>query len=237
MNDSSSKSRLGAALRSVRQQRGWTLTEVSRRTGFSISSLSKVENDQLSFSYDKLIRLAEGLGTDVSRLFAPPGAGVTVTTRRSINRSGEGENVTTSNYEHRYLNIDVTRKKLIPVLVELRDRTLEEFGDLVRHSGEEFVYVLEGEIELHTEHYAPVVLQPGDTAYLDSTMGHGYLARGKGPWRMIAVCSGSESDLRAAAGAIRHEKVPKTKRLSRPPRTSGERPTLRAGRTARQRAR
>jgi transcriptional regulator with XRE-family HTH domain len=236
MNDSTSKSRLGTALRSVREQRGWTLTELSRRTGFSISSLSKVENNQLSFSYDKLIRLAEGLGTDVSQLFAPHGAGVAVTTRRSINRRGEGENVATSNYDYRYLNIDVIRKKLIPVLFEVRARTLDEFGDLVRHSGEEFLYVLEGEIELHTEHYAPVILQPGDSAYLDSTMGHGYLARGKGPWRVLAVCSGSESDIRAAVDAIR-ENAPKKKRPSRPARASNERPRPPGTRSSRRRTR
>lgn len=236
MNDGTSKSRLGTALRNVRQQRGFTLAELSRRTGFSISSLSKVEHNQLSFSYDKLIRLAEGLGTDVSQLFVP-GPGLTTTTRRSINRSGEGEDVTTSNYDHRYLNIDVTHKKLIPILIEVRARTLEEFGELVRHSGEEFVYVLEGEIELHTEHYAPMVLRPGDSAYLDSTMGHGYIARGKGPWRALGVCSGSERDIRAAAAAIRKQEVPHRKRLSRPARKSDERPTPPSLRNSLRRAR
>jgi transcriptional regulator with XRE-family HTH domain len=224
MNDGTSKSHLGTALRNFRQQRGLTLAELSRRTGFSISSLSKVEHNQLSFSYDKLIRLAEGLDTDVSQLFVPS-PGLTTTTRRSITRSGEGENVTTSNYDHRYLNIDVIHKKLIPIFIEVRARTLEEFGELVRHAGEEFVYVLEGEIELHTEHYAPMVLRPGDSAYLDSTMGHGYIARGKGPWRAISVCSGSERDIRAAVAPIRKEEVLHKKRLSRLARTSNERPT------------
>jgi transcriptional regulator with XRE-family HTH domain len=237
MNTGTSKSRLGAALHNIRQQRGLTLAELSRNTGFSVSSLSKVENDQLSFSYDKLIRLAEGLGTDVSQLFTPS-PGLTAITRRSINRSGEGESVTTSNYDHRYLSIDVTRKKLIPILIEVRARTLEEFGELVRHSGEEFVYVLEGEIELHTEHYAPVLLRAGDSAYLDSTMGHGYLARGKGPCRALGVCSGSESELRAATRAIRkNEQAPHTKRRSRAVRTSDERPTPPSLRDARRRAR
>jgi transcriptional regulator with XRE-family HTH domain len=197
------KSRLGEALREARQQRGWTLADLSKRTGFSISSLSKVENDQLSFSYDKLIRLSEGLGTDVSQLFAPPQSAIppgALTTRRSVNRYGEGELVTTSNYDYRYLSTDVTHKKLIPILVDLRARTLAEFGELVRHSGEEFVYVLAGEIEVHTEHYAPILLAAGESAYLDSTMRHGYLAKGNGPWRMLAICSGSDSDIRAVTG-------------------------------------
>jgi quercetin dioxygenase-like cupin family protein len=42
----------------------------------------------------------------------------------------------------------------------------------MRHPGEEVLYVLDGDVELNTEHYAPVQLGPGDCAYYDSSMGH-----------------------------------------------------------------
>jgi transcriptional regulator with XRE-family HTH domain len=195
------RSRLGAALRSLRRQRDWTLAEVSRRTGLSVTSLSKVENDRLSLSYDKLIRLSEGMGVDIAQLFAPVDgthAPAAIGGRRSINRRGDGELVATHNYDYYYLSTDVTRKKFIPILTELRASSIEEFGELVRHSGEEFVYVLEGEVEIHTELYAPVTLSVGESAYLDSSMGHAYVVKGKGPCRLIAVCSASERDLREA---------------------------------------
>jgi transcriptional regulator with XRE-family HTH domain len=200
MINAANRSRLGAALKALRTQKGWTLGEVSVRTGFSVPTLSKVENDRLSLSYDKLIRVSEGLGVDIAQLFTPVNAGAgpaAITGRRSVNRRGEGELVPTSNYDYRYLSTDVNRKKFIPILTEPRAQSLEEFGELIRHSGEEFIFVLEGEVEVHTELYAPMTLKTGESAYIDSSMGHAYLAKGKGPCRMLAVCSASEGDLRA----------------------------------------
>jgi transcriptional regulator with XRE-family HTH domain len=202
MNDSSSshRSRLGAALRALRRQRNWTLAEVSRRTGLSVPTLSKVENDRLSLSYDKLIRVSEGLDIDIAQLFAPVSGGppATIGGRRSINRPGDGELVATPNYDYLYLSTDVTRKKFIPILAIPHATSIEEFGGLVRHSGEEFIYVIEGEVEVHTELYAPISLKAGESVYLDSTMGHAFIAKGKKPCRLLAVCSASERDLREA---------------------------------------
>ena len=196
-------SRLGAALRGLRRAKGWTLAEVSRRTGFSVPTLSKVENDRLSLSYDKLIRVSEAFGVDIGQLFVPVEAAASaaaVTGRRSINRSGEGELIATSNYGYRYLSTDVTLKKFIPIVIEVRARSKQDFGELVRHTGDEFVYVLEGELEIHTELYAPIALRRGESAYLDSTMGHAYIARGRKACRLLAVCSASERDLREVTG-------------------------------------
>ena len=202
MKATANRSRLGAALRLLRRQKGLTLSEVSQRTGFSVPTLSKVENDRLSLSYDKLIRLSEGLGVDIAQLFAPVDGQTTpssITGRRSVTRTGDGELVATRNYDYRYLSTDVTRKKFIPILTELHARSLEEFGELVKHGGEEFIFVLEGEVEVHTELYAPLVLSAGESTYLDSGMGHAYVKRGDGPCRIIGVCSATESHLREVA--------------------------------------
>ena len=227
MQDDSKRSQLGAALRSLRKQKGWTLAEVSRRTGFSIPTLSKVENDRLSLSYDKLIRLSEGIDVDISQLFTPVNAGgggpVAISGRRSVNRRGEGERVPTSNYDYCYLSTDVNRKKFIPMIFEPKAQSLEEFGELVRHSGEEFIFVLEGEVEIHTDLYAPLPLKAGESAYLDSSMGHAYLVKGKSPCRLLGVSSASERDLRAAmeagvtpfAASQRDVVAPKPKRTRR----------------------
>jgi hypothetical protein len=50
----------------------------------------------------------------------------------------------------------------------------------------------------HTELYAPVLLQAGDSVYFDSSMGHAYLRVGDGPCRVLTVCSDGPS--LAAAG-------------------------------------
>jgi transcriptional regulator with XRE-family HTH domain len=192
------KSRLGIALSTLRRERGWTLSDMSQATGFSVSTLSKVENDRISLTYDKLDQLCERLSIDISELFTPSDEAEearSILGRRSINRVGDGQLISTPNYDYRYLSTDVVQKKFIPMIGIPRARTIQQFGELVRHSGEEFVYVIEGAIEVHTKLYAPFTLSAGESAYLDSRMGHAYLAKSDGPCRVIAICSASEAHL------------------------------------------
>lgn len=198
--------RPGAAVRALREQRGWTLADVSERTGLSVSTLSKVENDKMSLTYDKLSRISKGLAIDIGQLFAAGSAhhGAASSSmrgfsgRRSVSRTGEGSVIDTPNYGHVYPATELLNKQMVPIFGQPKARTLEEFGELLRHSGEEFSVVLEGAVLFHTELYAPVLLQAGDSVYFDSSMGHAYLRVGDGPCRVLTVCSDAAS--LAAAG-------------------------------------
>jgi len=193
----------GAMLKSLRIQKGWTLKEVSRRTGYPVSTLSKIENDRVSLTYDKLTRISAGLEVDISRLFGAhegPAAESGPQGRRSIARAGEGKSIESNSYSHVYPAAELLNKRLIPIVVELRAHSLDEFGELVRHSGEEYIYVLEGEVDVHTSVYAPVRLSVGDSIYIDSTMGHAYIAASDAPCRVLAICSGTEGQMIAAVG-------------------------------------
>jgi transcriptional regulator with XRE-family HTH domain len=188
----------GGALRALRTARGWTLAEVAQRTGLPISSLSKIENDRMSLSYDKLTRLCAGLEIDIAELFAADTASAApkgVAGRRSITRAGEGRAIDTSNYRHLYPAADLLNKRFVPIIAEPRARSLAEFGELIRHPGEEYACVMEGVVELHTDLYAPVRLEAGDSIYFDSSMGHAYIAVGRGTCRVLSVCSDNETQL------------------------------------------
>jgi mannose-6-phosphate isomerase-like protein (cupin superfamily) len=153
--------------------------------------------------YDKLTRISAGLEVDFSSLFGTAEVEPVVRTlhgRRSIARAGEGRPIESPNYFHLYPAAELLHKRLIPIIVEIRARSLEEFGELVHHSGEEYVYVLEGEIDVHTSAYAPARLKAGDSIYLDSSMSHAYIAASEQPCRVLAVCSGTESQMIAAVG-------------------------------------
>ena len=63
---------------------------------------------------------------------------------------------------------------MIPVYTHIRAKSVAEFGELVRHSGEEFIYVLDGAVEVHTEFYDPLVLHAGESIYIDSNMRRRY---------------------------------------------------------------
>ncbi len=192
----------GSALRGLRKNRQWTLADVSARTGLPVSTLSKIENGKMSLSYDKLARLSAGLEVDIAQLFEPsPTAPVArVHGRRSITRAGEGLAVETENYSHLYPGADLLNKHLVPIVAEPHARSLAEFGELIRHPGEEFVYVLEGTVDLHTDLYAPARLEAGDSMYFDSGMGHAYIAVGLKRCRVLSICTATQSQLIEALG-------------------------------------
>jgi transcriptional regulator with XRE-family HTH domain len=172
---------------------------MSDRTGIPVSTLSKVEHDRLTLTYDKLLQLSQRLNMRMSELFAETDGAqepAAVTARRSIGTLDQAVEVSTPNYEYHYLCPELRRKRMIPVVARIRARSLAEFGDLVRHSGEEFVFVLSGSIEVHTEFYDPVTLSEGESIYLDSTMGHAYVAGAEcEEATVVAVNSSAEEGL------------------------------------------
>lgn len=183
---------LGSALRSIRAERGWSLRDVSERTGLSVSMLSKVENGQRSLTYDKLLQLSQRLSIDISRLFSERGAEPQPNPhsgRRAVQRQGAGFVVESGVYTYRYLAQELVRKKFLPVLMDLNSRSIKDFGALLRHGGEEFAMVLEGEVDVHTEVYAPLRLEVGDSIYFDSSLGHAYINAGAGAARMLVIAS------------------------------------------------
>jgi transcriptional regulator with XRE-family HTH domain len=187
-----STARPGAMLRAIRAERGWTLAQVSECTGLPIATLSKIENDKISLSYEKLVRISNGLEIDIGRLFgakvdsAPE---VVPTGRRSITRRGDGSAIETESYSHLYPAADLLNKKIVPIIAELKARSRSEFGPLIRHRGEEYAMVLDGVVEFHTDLYAPVLLDKGDSIYFDSSMAHGYIAASDELCRVLSVCS------------------------------------------------
>jgi transcriptional regulator with XRE-family HTH domain len=188
-------------VKALRRKHGWTLQEVSRRTGLPTSTLSKIENDKMSLTFDKLARLSAGLQIDISALFSGANGGEPqpgVGGRRTLVRAGEGKAIETKTYGHLYPAWDLLNKKIIPIIAELRAHSLEEFGELVRHPGEEYAFVLDGEVDLYTSLYAPVRLKKGDSIYFDSDMGHAYIAASDGPCRVLSICSAPETELIAA---------------------------------------
>lgn len=189
---------IGGLLRSLRARKGWTLKQMSEHSGIPLSTLSKVEHDRLTLTYDKLLQLSQRLNLRMSELFAeqaevPEPA---VTARRSIGRIEDAIRVTTPNYDYHYLCPELRRKRMIPVLTRVRAKSIKEFGELVHHSGEEYVHVLEGRVEVHTEFYDPVVLETGESVYIDSNMGHAYIAaEGCDEVLLLGVCSSADEQL------------------------------------------
>ncbi|MBY6090982.1 helix-turn-helix domain-containing protein [Pseudooceanicola sp. 502str34] len=166
---------LGERVQALRKRAGLTLNDLAGRAGISASAVSKIENGQTSPTYETLLRLALGLGVDVAELFGGA-AESPVNGRRTITRAGQGAVQSTPQYDYRMLCTELATKAFNPLLTKIRARSIAEFDGLQSHRGEEFFYVLDGEVELHTEHYAPVRLGVGDSSYFDSAMGHALIS-------------------------------------------------------------
>ena len=148
---------LGDRVRALRKAQGWTLEQAARQAGLARSTLSKIENGQMSPTYDGLKKLATGLRIPIPQLFTPPEK-AEVTGRMAVTKAGDGESHVTATYEHDLLAGALSR----------RDAALSSGSVPARWTSSmagsammvKFLYVLTGIIQLYTEFYAPVEL-PG----------------------------------------------------------------------------
>lgn len=166
---------LGRRVRELRKAKGWTLEQAASQAGLARSTLSKIENGQMSPTYDALKKLAQGMAISVPQLFTPAQV-PQVSGRIAVTKSGEGQAHATTTYEHELLAGGLTKKQMLPYHATIRARAMEDFDGWVRHEGEEFLYVLTGIVRLYTEFYEAVDLRRGDSAYYDGSMGHNVIS-------------------------------------------------------------
>lgn len=162
---------LGKRLKDIRIQLGLTLEEASKRTGLARSTLSKIENEQISPTFQALQKLASGLDIAIPQIFEPPKQKGAVG-RRDITLSQQGKPHPTATYEHELLATQLSNKRMMPFKSRIRARDFDAYAEWVRHDGEEFLLVLEGEVCFYSEFYEPVNLAIGDSVYYDASMGH-----------------------------------------------------------------
>ncbi|RRJ83005.1 helix-turn-helix domain-containing protein [Aestuariirhabdus litorea] len=166
---------LGKRVREIRLSHNLTLEEASQRTGLARSTLSKIENEQLSPTFQAVQKLAKGLNIDIPQLFATTHESRS-TGRRDITRAGEGRTHPTPTYEHEILASALTNKRMLPYKSIVRSRSFDDYPNWVRHEGEEFLLVLSGKVRFFSEYYQPVDLEAGDSSYYDGSMGHALIS-------------------------------------------------------------
>ena len=179
---------LGARVRELRKANGWTLEEAAQRAGLARSTLSKIENHQMSPTFDAVQKLAKGMGISVPQLFTPQAAKRDFA-RRVVTRRKDWEPLITPTYEHHMLQNELLGKKMLPYHAIIRARSFDDFDGWVRHDGEEFMYVLSGVVGFYTEHYEMVEMRRGDSAYYDASMGHNLVSIGPDDAEVLWVTS------------------------------------------------
>lgn len=182
--------RIGEKIRGQRQQRRLTLQELSELTGLSKPLLSQIENEQVVPPLATLLKISRGLKVDIHFFFEDEGnRQKLVLTRGEELRPDlqrQAVNADSRPYTYHSLAQGMRQKHMEPFLVEV-ENTLWDDKLFFRHDGEEeFLYVLEGEIDLH---YGSDIyrLQSGDSVYYDSSQPHGLVSVGTCKARIVAV--------------------------------------------------
>ena len=159
-------SALGAKLRSLRLGRKLSLNTVADATGISASFLSLVENGKSDITIGRLTRLVDFYGISIVDLIPAPEPEDPDVVRRGEARRLHSES---EGIDIFLLTSDMDRA-MMPQLLEFEPGAgLAEYG---RHEGEEFVHVIEGEMELEVQGSAARILRAGDSAYYPADRPH-----------------------------------------------------------------
>ncbi|AXF02625.1 helix-turn-helix domain-containing protein [Paraburkholderia hospita] len=191
---------VGARLRDARKARGLTLMQLSEQSGIAVSTISKAERGDIALTYDKFAALAHALQLEFDAIFGRAKRSGASSIVPTFTASGQQMIYDTPNYEYGMLANDLTGKRMVPMRAHVRARKLSDFPDYIRHSGEEFVFLLDGTLELRFETGAVFQLKPGDSLYFDSSVGHVYLSTGKKPAEVLVCCV--DTDAHRPADAI-----------------------------------
>lgn len=164
-----------ALLRAVRRQRGLTLEQLAAQTGLTKSYLSKIERRQSTPSIAVALKVAGALEVDVGRLFSDDEADEKITVDRTA--AGDGE-------RYQALASALLGKSMSPFVVR---PTTHVIGDThAEHTGQEFVFVHAGRIELDYGDQT-IELGTGDSAYFDASVSHKIRAIGAEPAEVVVV--------------------------------------------------
>ena len=176
---------IGKRIRTLREEKGLSLDELSKLTGFDIELLSRIEKNEVQPQLGTIIKLSKALDSAFSRLVSGTGDKLYSITRKneqkiiSRSTSKKGDKKV---YTYKSLAPEVKGRHMESLIVQLEENPNEEISV---HDGEEFIYVLDGIVTLKVDEDA-FELEPGDSAYYLSTTPH-FIASKSGKATILAV--------------------------------------------------
>ncbi len=178
--------RISERIRNLRLEKGLTLDRLASITGLTKGYLSRIENSDKSPPFSTLTKIASAFNTDIiSFLFDENegSSGTNLDIVRAESRREIGRRFAPEAYGYESLAYRMRGKNMEPMLV-----TMDEKAPIVEfhHEGEEFIYILEGELEFYYEGKA-YILGPGDSIYFNSGVPHSGRSLGQDPVRFLCI--------------------------------------------------
>ncbi len=167
---------VGAKIKGIRESKNLTIEEISERSGLSAEQIISIENDQNLPSLGPLIKIARALGVRLGTFMDDNDALGPVITRAadrerdsSISFSNDATDAR-KHMEYHPLAQQKAGRHMEPFIIDINPEETKEFK-LSAHEGEEFIYVMEGDLEIDYGK-EKFVLTKGDSIYYDSIVKH-----------------------------------------------------------------
>ena len=180
------KENLGDRIRKARELRGLTLKDLSSRTGIGVENLRKVESNEMIPPLGELIKLGKAVEMKMGYFISPgvekPMAVVRSDSRRAISRFGQ---VHSEKYGYSYESLapEKGNRFMEPFLITMVPSDVKELSN---HDGQEFLFVLEGEMQAQVGDHVEI-LRAGDAVYYDSNNPHLVKCAGNKLAKILAV--------------------------------------------------
>jgi transcriptional regulator with XRE-family HTH domain len=180
---------VGEKIKHIREMRKVSLEELAERSGMEISLVQKIEQEKSVPSLAPLIKIARALGVRLGTFLDDSDSYGPVVVRSDDHHKGVRFTSQTSEArEHlNFLSLafDKAGRNMEPFIVDIEPGQRSDFM-LSSHEGEEFIYVLDGEVEIN---YGKEIykLAKGDSIYLDSIVLHNVHAGNNRSARILAV--------------------------------------------------
>ncbi|MCH5292663.1 MAG: cupin domain-containing protein [Treponema sp.] len=185
----SEKNKIGAKVRLVRESRKLSVEDVSERTNLSVQQISSIEDGSLVPNLTPLIKIARVLGVRLGTFMDDDeNLGPVVTKsqdKKEVTRFSDRGNAVNSDLDFYTLAHNKAGRHMDPFIIDIFPTSEEEIK-LSTHEGEEFIYVLDGEVEIKygKDTY---VLEKGDSIYYESIVAHHVHSHGSGNAKILAV--------------------------------------------------
>lgn len=181
---------VGEKVRSVRQSKNISIEEVAERSGLSISQIESIEEDKHFPSLAPLIKIARVLGCRLGTFLDDQdelGAVISRKKERAAAISFSHDNTDIQRHMEYYsLSKAKAGRHMEPFIIDVEPTREGANFVLSTHEGEEFVYCLEGVVEINYGKQT-YILEEGDSIYYDSIIPHHVHAADQNGARILAV--------------------------------------------------
>lgn len=171
---------VGQRIRSIREQKGWSLRALAERCGLSINAISLIERGENSPTVSSLHLLATALGVSIADFFREEQERAVVFVKPARRLRSEANGIAMES-----MGIGLHNQQLEPFLLRVA-AGMGTIDQPVSHPGEEFVYCLEGEVDYCVEDRI-YELEPGYSLLFEATISHCFRNRTQMPALLMIV--------------------------------------------------